>query len=581
MLCKVLYPIRRKFTSAVSEIMHYQGLNLKLDGLLNLGHIPNMISRFKVQKKIDLSEEIKNQASRSSDEEKRVSVLPDVSNNTRFSTEELESQVHASDNSQEPEVTDQFQSASTQGSDFSDLDKKGMNNFTGNYVNADISKGKGVLPSDYEEYETKAESSSFSGGDSGIENVIPEHYKMQQHDGKSQTNMKEENSTHQKDKKTFDCSSNQNPTSFIQTVDKLQSPASPSENHVMDKGGDNVTREEKSIQSNPNGIITDTLSFSVSQALDALTGMDDSTQVAVSSVFHVAEDMITQLDAEKNDGNETRVRDNEHTAKDKDNFNDKKAAFILTNNNHQLDKENNDRNETEVRDDEHMVKDKDNADDKKNSFFLTNNNHQLKDVQEKIDNMVRPSDSSDVIPSINQLDFKEMSEEKHVLANEICAVNFLHWDKKRPAGRCRGRKRRSLSEQISAANTVKYLNTVSQIVPINMTKYFDGESLDKKYLQNYMILKPRKNKSLYLDAMVALFLDYFPEEGQQKLLEEIKNKDHSTKVGESNEYFDSKVEGHFHSKIKKTDIGPSYVILNDEKQQDIGEKCETTYYIQL
>lgn len=36
--------VRGKLTSAVSEILHNQGTNLKLDGLLNISRIPNMAS---------------------------------------------------------------------------------------------------------------------------------------------------------------------------------------------------------------------------------------------------------------------------------------------------------------------------------------------------------------------------------------------------------------------------------------------------------------------------------------------------------------------------------------------------------
>ncbi|XP_076909559.1 uncharacterized protein LOC143566863 [Bidens hawaiensis] len=64
--------------------------------------------------------------------------------------------------------------------------------------------------------------------------------------------------------------------------------------------GESQRRGESSAQPNSP-------SFSVSQALDALTGMDDSTQVAVNSVFSVIEDVITQLE-----GN--RAADDNHTS---------------------------------------------------------------------------------------------------------------------------------------------------------------------------------------------------------------------------------------------------------------------------
>ncbi|KAJ0515665.1 putative alcohol O-acetyltransferase [Helianthus annuus] len=61
--------------------------------------------------------------------------------------------------------------------------------------------------------------------------------------------------------------------------------------------GDNQKKEESSASSNSP-------SFSVSQALGALTGMDDSTQVAVNSVFSVIEDVITHLEGNRENGSQ-------------------------------------------------------------------------------------------------------------------------------------------------------------------------------------------------------------------------------------------------------------------------------------
>ena len=65
------------------------------------------------------------------------------------------------------------------------------------------------------------------------------------------------------------------------------------------EGIDNLKREETSLHSVSNENNSGSLTFSVSQAFDALTSMEDSKQVAVNSVFGVIEDMMTQLEVEK------------------------------------------------------------------------------------------------------------------------------------------------------------------------------------------------------------------------------------------------------------------------------------------
>ncbi|GFY98497.1 alpha/beta-Hydrolases superfamily protein [Actinidia rufa] len=68
---------------------------------------------------------------------------------------------------------------------------------------------------------------------------------------------------------------------------------------MEEEGIDNLKIEETSLHSVSNGNNSDSLTFRVSQAFGALTGMEDSKQVAVNSVFGVIEDMMTQVEVEK------------------------------------------------------------------------------------------------------------------------------------------------------------------------------------------------------------------------------------------------------------------------------------------
>ncbi|GAB2291580.1 hypothetical protein Dimus_025834 [Dionaea muscipula] len=70
-------------------------------------------------------------------------------------------------------------------------------------------------------------------------------------------------------------------------------------NEPEDKGNkDENAMQPVPDQNNPNSV-SNAPSFSVTQAFDALTGFDDSTQLAVNSVFGVIENMIMQLEEGK------------------------------------------------------------------------------------------------------------------------------------------------------------------------------------------------------------------------------------------------------------------------------------------
>ncbi|XP_031102209.1 uncharacterized protein LOC116006079 isoform X1 [Ipomoea triloba] len=492
--------VRGKLTTAVSEIVHNQGSNLKLDGLLALGSIPYVTSRSKsaVQEKVrgGSSAEVENESLHSSDGVKAGN-LQNSSNKGVSSAdnrlEELESEWQASENLQKSDDTGQSQPMNSSSS----MEKEEMTDLVDNNENADHSGGKTVLDSGTKENESKAgaepESSNFSEGASAIENMDSEKYKMQLDGGKNQMDLKEESYNHSKEENVADSSGDKNKTmSNTQAEDKSTSPASPSETQVMEKeGSDNIKREEKSMQTNSNQSITNTPGFSVSQALDAFTSIDDSTQVAVNSVFHVLEDMITQLEEGKNDENK---------------INDKY-------------------------------------------------NRELEDPEEK--NEYAETPPSDAIPLNNQSHTEEKSKEVHVSFGDSSA------DTKHSAERNEGNKQNFVNGKLSAEDSAQYLNTVSHNVPMYVIKDLHGDPLHKV---NYLVSKARRTNSLDLDTTTALFLDYFPEDGQWKLLEQTENDVDSDEVVASHE------GGHSQPKSKDIDIEPYYVILDSEKQREMIEK---------
>ncbi|MQL69099.1 hypothetical protein Taro_001428, partial [Colocasia esculenta] len=79
-------------------------------------------------------------------------------------------------------------------------------------------------------------------------------------------------------------------------------------NDTQDNNNENVQNSKKIEEPSSNQSPGNPPSISVSQALDALTGFDDSTQMAVNSVFGVIENMIDHLEREtgKNDSEERK-----------------------------------------------------------------------------------------------------------------------------------------------------------------------------------------------------------------------------------------------------------------------------------
>lgn len=539
--------VRGKLTTAVSGILHNQGSNLKIDGLLSPGHSPMS----KIEKDVGVSStesgsetpnlsDAKTRASDSSDE------FDDNGSSTDKHSQELVSEPEALENVQKSVDSGQSQAMSSHGSEVPALDKKDSNDVENNNQSADLSVEKTALSSDYRESESKAgaklESSSGREVDGGTEKVIAEQSKVQHDGGKYQTDLKEEISTQQKEENIADICSDQNKsTSSLQTEDKTSLAASPSETNVMEnEGSDNVKREERSTQTNSNQIIPNTPSFDVSQALDALTGIDDSTQLAVNSVFHVLEDMINQLDGARNTESEIKNGDNKDGLK---------------------------KNGTKDRDKEDGLKDKDKVLDQ-NSSSISNNhhtvdNHNLDDVEKR---ETKVSDS------------QEKYETDAILfgEDESDTVNFQESDGERHTKGDQKRKN-IVNGELPPGDSHKSLNYIQKTVPVYMNANFSGDPLYKEYLQSYLSSKAVITKPLDLDTTTALFLDYFPEEGQWKLLEKTgSNSDLSDDV---TAYEKGHAEMQHDSPLKTNNVDnviePSYVIF-DHENQNSDEECATS-----
>lgn len=95
-------------------------------------------------------------------------------------------------------------------------------------------------------------------------------------------------------------------------VDEKESDAQKNENKITQDGADqNVQSSTKPEEHLPQRSSSKPPSISVTQALDALTGFDDSTQMAVNNVFGVIEDMIDQFEKASNK-NDDEIDSNEN-----------------------------------------------------------------------------------------------------------------------------------------------------------------------------------------------------------------------------------------------------------------------------
>lgn len=529
--------VREKLTTAVSTILSNQQSNLKFDKFLSLGKMPDVASRVnsKGQEKtagrliadggIDDSQ---------TSGEKRVDDLTDGSKKYPPSKSEAaglrESELQTSEDSQKASEFKQPQSMENHAIDNLDPDKKGTNDL-GNKDNIDISREKAALASDYEG--NGAETVFKPEGASGTDGI--EHNKDDS--GRNQTVTGEEISNKQIEIKTTESSVDQTGnTSSSHTEDRSPLPASPAEIQTTETDcGDNVKREERNVQqpgSNP--------SFNVSLALDALTGVDDSTQVAVNNVFNVIEDMITQWedgrdnegdDKDRDNGNEAKGHTNRYKSKDRHGIQDGKVGLV---------------NENQL---------------------IDGNKLERLDKKGNDENMLL-DDSDD---TSNQLDSKEKSSTDTVLfrgnhTDSYQVSNSKNYMKEENGGK------KYVDGKISSKQPLTHLNGISKQGPLYITTNLYGDPLQNEYLRKYMISRLKTTKPLDLDTTRALFLEYFQEEGQWKLLDQIEDNNDII------EDIESQAESYLNTEAEATNniIEPSYIILDSERQQEQVDNAEKT-----
>ncbi|XP_012443125.1 uncharacterized protein LOC105767998 isoform X1 [Gossypium raimondii] len=519
--------VREKLTAAVSVIMHAQGTNLKQ----GIERIPKMQSGFKSKVHESVSD------AHSTDEIKRTEGLADGTDNNQVGSERATagqgSESRTLDNMQSSNDVGQSQSISGDQGDISSSVRKDASETGKIHESDDLNNEKASLHAD----STKPGSvinvnlTTQDEKEGSTDEIVKS--KADPDGGVDRVEMKYNNSPRQKEEKVVDSLTDQN-----NAAPSGSSEAQPEE-------GERNDHQKKDLQHPPDqnkSTITDSNAptFNVSQALDALTGMDDSTQVAVNSVFGVLENMITQFEEEKeengsHDGRELRTDDTNSVPETQDTFGKKEGS----------ENDNKLRETKGSKDNQSMIS------DRFHDPRIHNDHGNSSDLGDDSTSEWLEEESPQN-PVSSEGNGSDDSQEQIVGNSLDLPINNDH----------------IVGRKMVADYSYRPINSTPSY--INASQYEDF--LHSEYFQRYLLSK-QTTKPLDVDTTTALLFDYFPEEGQWMLLEQ---------PGENG---DSAGDVTTHSREPETPaaevskmknyIEPSYVILDTERQHDPFGEFET------
>ncbi|KAF7836838.1 Embryogenesis-associated protein EMB8 isoform B [Senna tora] len=534
--------VRGKLTAAVSGILHTQGTNMKFDRVLSVAQAPpNTLPGRKNQEKftgVSGSEGLSEDQS-SSNQMKSSNISTDGHDGAPSGmgepTEGTESEVHPS---QKPQISTnlaQSQDPNSEVSSSGSVNKETSRSRSNNDINEE---SKEVVAPDIDHSDKEDETVFKSHPANQHDQVAAAGDELKsQNSGIVQTDTKEENNIQKVEQKTQDLSSGQSKTTTANTKEEAPSSVSSepqateregsnssgqsettstdtkeeapspvsSEPQETQREGSNIEKKENNNlqhitdQTNSNSSGSSASPFSVSQALDALSGIDDSTQVAVNSVFGVLENMLSQL--EESSDNEDEIKDEKDGDQE---FQEKQ---------------------------------------KSNSQSMESNT---------------PGD-----PSVHH------HHDGSYLKNNACSMEEQQTQKSNTDDHV-SQKKSKLNGQLIGKRLLLDKQDGHRLV--NKMPHLAANSYRDPIYSQYLVSKI-PTKSLDLDTTTALFLDYFPEEGQWKLLEQPQNTEISSIDVEGAGW---KMKAHAKSSDTEQCIEPPYVILHSEKQQEPVKEFITT-----
>lgn len=518
--------VRGKLTAAVTGILHAQGTNLKFDRVLRIAQDPDTLSRGKNQENftgVSGSEGLSEDHS-SSNRMRSTSSSADGNEggptSTGEPTEGTESEVHPSQKPQSSANLAQSHDPNSEVGSPGSFKKETSSSRSNNDTNEQV---KEVATPDLDHNEKKLETVSKSQTANQHEEGVASDQQKRQNSGIFQTETMEENKIQKEEQKTQDSSTDESKMTSTDTREESPSPPVSSEPQTTEMEGSNIEKKETNNlqdmtdQTKSTSSDSSASAVSFSQALDALTGIDDSTQAAVNSVFGVMENMISQL--EENSDHQDKLNDK----KDCQEFQEQQKC---------------DRQSMESN-----VPCDSSAHNHHDASYLKNNACSMEEQQ---------TQSLSTVNEAGVFNPQKSSFDDHVAQN-----------KSKLNGQLIG-KRVLLDEQDGQG----HINRIQQYIAASSFR----DPLYRQYLRQYLTSKI-PTKSLDIGTTTSLLLDYFPEEGQWKHLEQPQKAEISSgKVKDTS----GKMKTHAKSFDTEQCIEPPYIILNSEKQQPPVKEFITT-----
>ncbi|XP_028786927.1 uncharacterized protein LOC114742866 isoform X2 [Neltuma alba] len=298
--------VRGKLTAAVTGILNARGTNLKFDRVISIPQAPDSPSGKKNQEKFTrlpgsegLSEDqsslnqMKGTNNSVDNHASAPSGMGEPAGGTELGVQPSLKPQNSTDLTQSQEPNNEISSS---GCFEKEASKSKSNNDTNEPLNEAVASESELSKKDLE---TDSRSHTASQNEEAVA-TGDEQKSLNSRMAQTQIDTEEENNIQKVQQKTPDCSSGQSKmTSNNAKEESHLSPVS-SEPQTSEKEGNNIEKKEnnnwQNVTDQTNSSDSSVTSFSVSQALDTLTGIDDSTQAAVNSVFGVIENMISQLE---------------------------------------------------------------------------------------------------------------------------------------------------------------------------------------------------------------------------------------------------------------------------------------------
>lgn len=355
--------VRGKLTTAVTEIMQTQSTNLNFDGLRRIGWINKVTSG----KSRNQEKSKENSTTGSGQDDTRPSELREnVTGGDGKTQESIESAARSTEPSQDKAVqgSENVEAGTEVGSKPNKPNKLeeasgGMEEINSEQYMVNQSSGKGEETQESTESAAKSTEASQDKATQGSANVEvgtevgtkpnqpnklveasggmdennSEQSKVNQSSGKGDKHSADEqvpndgNDIQNSETRKVNFPAEQNmpisstnseeasstgPSNSEHTVEEKESDVQKNENKITQDGVDqNVQSSTKPGEHLPQHSSSNPPSISVTQALDALTGFDDTSQMAVNSVFGVLEDMIDQFEKASNE-NGDEINSNEN-----------------------------------------------------------------------------------------------------------------------------------------------------------------------------------------------------------------------------------------------------------------------------